>query len=145
MHKNLLKFTLLSAMINRLYVKQIKEYMPSLWNYIREMYNIYLIILEPSCEMNKWPNSQNKLCRSWKVIDFCSWQLFHLKSSCQQKLCLNLKKFKFKFKFNFENDLERKNHQHESCRYRRVMKLCSWQCFGLKSSCHAKLCLNFEF
>lgn len=27
MHKNLLKFTLLSAMINRLYVKQIKEYM----------------------------------------------------------------------------------------------------------------------
>jgi hypothetical protein len=29
------------------------------------------------------------------------------------------------------------------CRYWRVMKLCSWQCFGLKSSCHAKLCLNF--
>ena len=45
---------------------------------------------------------------------------------------------------NFENDLERKNHQHESCRYWRVIKLCSWQCFGLKSSCHAKLCLNFE-
>jgi hypothetical protein len=37
-----------------------------------------------------------------------------------------------------------KNHQHESCRYWKVMKLCSWHCFVLKSSCHAKLCLNFS-
>jgi hypothetical protein len=53
-----------------------------------------LIILESSCEMNKWQNNQNKLCRSWKVIEFCSWQHFHLKSSCQWKLRLNLKKIK---------------------------------------------------
>jgi hypothetical protein len=45
---------------------------------------------------------------------------------------------------NFENDLERKNHQPKSCRYWRVMRLCHWQCFGLKLSCHAKLCLNFK-
>ena len=41
--------------------------------------------------MNKWSNNQNKLCISWEVIEFCSWQLFDLKSSCQRKLCLNSK------------------------------------------------------
>ena len=38
---------------------------------------------------------QKKLCRSWKVMKFCSWQLFDLKSSCQRKLCLNFKNLKF--------------------------------------------------
>jgi hypothetical protein len=83
-------------------------------------------MLEPSCEMNKWPNNQNKLCRSWEVIPFCCWQRFHLKST------------------NFENDVEWKNHQQKSCRPWKVMKFCGWQCFDLKSSCHAKLCLNFK-
>jgi hypothetical protein len=45
---------------------------------------------------------------------------------------------------NFENDVKWKNHQQKSYRSWKVMKLYSWQCFGLKLSCHAKLCLNFK-
>jgi hypothetical protein len=63
----------------------------SLWNCKRDVQDLW-IMLEPSCEMNKWPNNQNKLCRFWEVTEFCSCQLFHLKSSCQGKLRLNLKK-----------------------------------------------------
>ena len=44
-----------------------------------------------------WRNVQNKICRSRKVIQLCSWQLFHLKSSCQGKLCLNFSNLKFEF------------------------------------------------
>jgi hypothetical protein len=41
----------------------------------REIYNI--------CEQYyyhyiRWTNNQNKSCRSWKVIELCSWQLFYL-------------------------------------------------------------------
>jgi hypothetical protein len=68
----------------------------SLWNYKRDVQDLW-IILEPSCEMNKWPNNQNKLCRSWEVIKLCSWQLFHLKSPCQRKLRQNLKNLNFEF------------------------------------------------
>jgi hypothetical protein len=88
-------------------------------------------------QMTKQPK---KLCRSWEVIEFCSWQLFHLKSSCQQKICLNLKNLNFEF----WKRPRKKKPQHESCRYWRVMKLCSWQSFDLKSSCNVKLCLNFS-
>ena len=28
----------------------------------------------------KWRSSQNKRCRSWEVIQLCSWKLFHLNS-----------------------------------------------------------------
>jgi hypothetical protein len=45
--------------------------------------------------MHKWPNNQNKLCKSWEVIEFYSWQHFHLKSYCQRKLRLYLKILKF--------------------------------------------------
>ena len=45
---------------------------------------------------------------------------------------------------NFLNNLGWKNHQNESCRFCKVMKLCSWQLFDLKSSYHVKLCLNFK-
>ena len=68
----------------------------SLWNYDRDVENL-CILLEPSSEINKLPNNQNKLCRSWEVIEVYSWQLFHLKSYCQRKLRLNLKKLKFEF------------------------------------------------
>jgi hypothetical protein len=60
------------------------------------------IMLEPSREMNRWPNNQNKVCRSWEVIEFYSGQLFYLKSSCQRKLRLNFKNLNL----NFENDFE---------------------------------------
>ena len=36
-----------------------------------------------------WTSDQNKNSRSRKVIQFCSWQLFHLKSFIEQKLCMN--------------------------------------------------------
>ena len=36
------------------------------------------------------------------------------------------------------------NNQNKLCISRKVMKLCNWQLFDLKSSCHAKLCLNFK-
>ena len=49
-------------------------------------------MLERPCRMNRWPNNQNKLCRSRKVMKLCNWQLFDLQSSCHAKLCLNLKK-----------------------------------------------------
>jgi hypothetical protein len=106
----------------------------------REMYKIcaYCLNRYVKWTMTKQPK---KLYRSWEVIEFCSWQLFHLKSSCQQKLHLYLKNINFEF----WKRPRKKNHQHESCRYWRVMKLCIWQCFGLKSPCHAKLCLNFKF
>jgi hypothetical protein len=54
-------------------------------------------MLEPPCGMNKWSNNQNKLCRSWEVIECCSWQRFDLKSSCQRKLCMNFKNLKLEF------------------------------------------------
>jgi hypothetical protein len=54
-------------------------------------------MLEPTCRMNKWLNNQNKLYRSWEVIEFCSWQVFDLKSFCQRKLRLNFKNLKFEF------------------------------------------------
>ena len=46
--------------------------------------------------------------------------------------------------FNFVNDLKWRNYQNKSCRSQKVMKLCSWQLFDLKSSCQEKLCLNFQ-
>ena len=45
---------------------------------------------------------------------------------------------------NFSNDLGWRNAQNESCRSRRVIQLCSWQIFYLKSSMHGKLRLNFS-
>ena len=42
-----------------------------------------------------WRNVQNKSCRSRKVIQLCSWQLFYLKSSCQGILCSNFSNLKF--------------------------------------------------
>jgi hypothetical protein len=52
-------------------------------------------MLEPTCGMNKWSNNQNKLCRSSKFIEFCSWQLFYLKSSCH-KTTSEFHKFKIR-------------------------------------------------
>jgi hypothetical protein len=45
-----------------------------------------------------------------------------LKSTCQQKLRLNLKQLKFEFSKWLR---KKKNHQHESFRYLKVMKLYS--------------------
>ena len=45
---------------------------------------------------------------------------------------------------NFVNDLGWRKYQNESCRSRKVMKLCSWQFFYLKSSCHGKIRLKFS-
>jgi len=36
------------------------------------------------------------------------------------------------------------NHQNESCRSRKVIKLCNWQYFHLNSSFQENLCLNFS-
>jgi hypothetical protein len=36
----------------------------SLWNYKRDVQDFW-IMLEQSCEMNKWSSNQKKLCRSW--------------------------------------------------------------------------------
>ena len=46
------------------------------------------------CKRSWMENYQNKSCRSQKVMKLCSWQLFYLKSSCQEKLRLNFQKFK---------------------------------------------------
>ena len=81
-------------------------------------------------------NDQNKSSRSREVIQLCSWQLFHLKSSCLEKLCLNFS--------NFVNDLGWRNYQNESCRSQKVIQLCSWQLFDLKSFCLGNLSLNFS-
>jgi len=45
---------------------------------------------------------------------------------------------------NFSNDLGWRNHQNGSCISRKIIKLCSWQLFHLKSSCLGKLHLNFS-
>ena len=33
-----------------------------------------------------WTNDQNKLCRSWEVIQLCSWKVFHLNSFRASKI-----------------------------------------------------------
>ena len=77
----------------------------------------------------KWRNDQNKSCRSRKVMQLYSWQLFHLKSSCHGKLRLNFSNLKFKFcKRSWVEKL-----QNKSCRSQKVIKLCSWQLFHLNS------------
>ena len=43
-----------------------------------------------------WKDDQNESCRSWKVIEICSWQLFDFRS-CQEKLCLKYSNLKFKY------------------------------------------------
>ena len=45
----------------------------------------------------EWRNDQNKSCRSWQVIQLCSWKLFHLNSFRLPKLRLNFSNLKFKF------------------------------------------------
>jgi hypothetical protein len=87
-------------------------------------------------QMIKQPN---KLCKYWEVIKFYSCQLFYLKLSYQrQKLRQNLK-----IEF-FKRPHMEKNHQTKGCMFWNIMKLCSRRLFGLKSSCHAKLRLNFK-
>jgi hypothetical protein len=61
---------------------------------LQERCTRFLNNVRTTCEMSKWLNKQNKLCRSWEVINFCSCQLFHLKSSCQWKIRLNFLKSK---------------------------------------------------
>ena len=40
------------------------------------------------CRFVKWRNDQNKLCRSWEVIQLCSWKVFHLNSFRASKIAL---------------------------------------------------------
>ena len=47
-------------------------------------------------------------------------------------------------KFDFLMYLRWGNIQNKSCRSQKVMKLCSWQPFDLKSSCQLQLYLNFS-
>jgi hypothetical protein len=76
-------------------------------------------------------NYQNESCRSLKFMKLCSWRLFNLKSSCgpyrtNRPIGRPLAE-------RVLNDLRWRNNQNESCRSRKVMKLCSWQHFLLKS------------
>jgi len=61
-----------------------------IWNYLSN--KNYIWSLKFSNELG-WRNDQNKTCRFQKVIQFCSWQLFHLKSSIQGKLWVNFLTF----------------------------------------------------
>ena len=45
---------------------------------------------------------------------------------------------------NFSNDLRWRNNWNESYRSRKVIQLCSWQLFRLRSFCQGKLRLNFS-
>ena len=56
---------------------------------------------------------------SRKVMQLCTWQLFHLKSSYQRKLCLNFSNLKFKFL----KCPQKEKNQNESCR---SQKLCNF-------------------
>ena len=40
------------------------------------------------CRFVKWRNDQNKLCRSWEVIQLCSWKVFHFNSFRASKIAL---------------------------------------------------------
>ena len=40
------------------------------------------------CRFVKWRNDQNKLCRSWEVMQLCSWKVFHLNSFRASKIAL---------------------------------------------------------
>ena len=56
-----------------------------------------------------------------KLYNLVVYNFFDLKSSCQGKLLLNFSNLKFKF----ENDIGWRNYQNKSCRYQKVIQLCS--------------------
>jgi hypothetical protein len=89
----------------------------------------------------RWRNDQTKSWRSQKVMQLCSWQLFHSKSSIQGKLGLNFSYLKFEF---FKRPRWR-NDQIKCCTSRIVIKLCNLQPFHLSSSMHGRLHLNFLY
>ena len=69
-------------------------------------------------------NTQNKSCRSQKVVQLCSWQFFHLKSFIYpRKITVE---FSHIWNSNSSNDLEWRNDQNQNYRSRKVIKLCSW-------------------
>jgi hypothetical protein len=53
-------------------------------------------MLEPTCGISKWPNNQNKLCRSWEVIELCSWQFFWFEVILPTKTMFRFQNFKIR-------------------------------------------------
>ena len=76
-----------------------------------------------------------------KLWNFVVGNILILNHLVVQKRRLNLKILKFEF---LKKNLGWKNFLNKNCRSPKVMKHCSWQLFDLKTSCHAKLRLNFK-
>jgi hypothetical protein len=71
--------------------------------------------------------TKNKKCRFWKVMQLCSWRLFHLKSSIKKKH-VNFLTFEIQI---FQTTSGGEMTKTKCCRSRKVINLYSWQLFHL--------------